>query len=97
MHGGYLVVCYYYPRGNILGQPVYSVGSTPCTGCPQERASCSHVFRGLCGIDDRHSAAYRSNPRSKLMVTLMMLVVAYYTFREESVLTLDGFPPLLAH
>uniref|UniRef100_A0A182IYA8 SCP domain-containing protein n=2 Tax=Anopheles atroparvus TaxID=41427 RepID=A0A182IYA8_ANOAO len=37
-------------EGNILGQPVYSVGSTPCTGCPQERASCSHVFRGLCGI-----------------------------------------------
>ncbi|XP_058120811.1 venom allergen 5-like [Anopheles ziemanni] len=75
MHGGYLVVCYYYPRGNIVAEPVYTVGPKPCTGCPQERASCSHVFRGLCGIDDRHSAAYRSNPRSMAMAALMMLLL----------------------
>ncbi|KFB35214.1 AGAP002703-PA-like protein [Anopheles sinensis] len=117
MHGGYLVVCYYYPRGNNVAEPVYTVGPKPCTGCPQERASCSHVFRGLCGIgkftregdlathpsteacacdnantlpgscppfaDDRHSAAYRSNPRSMAMATLMMLLllVAHNTIR----------------
>ncbi|XP_053679749.1 venom allergen 5-like [Anopheles nili] len=51
MYGGYLVVCYYYPKGNIVGQQVFTVGRRPCIGCPQERASCSHVFRGLCGID----------------------------------------------
>uniref|UniRef100_A0A182Y416 SCP domain-containing protein n=1 Tax=Anopheles stephensi TaxID=30069 RepID=A0A182Y416_ANOST len=53
MYGGHLIVCYYYPKGNIIGQPVYSVGRGACTGCPQERASCSHVFRGLCGIGKR--------------------------------------------
>uniref|UniRef100_A0A182VZV5 SCP domain-containing protein n=1 Tax=Anopheles minimus TaxID=112268 RepID=A0A182VZV5_9DIPT len=50
MYGGHLIVCYYHPKGNIIGQPVYTVGRGACTGCPQERASCSHVFRGLCGI-----------------------------------------------
>uniref|UniRef100_A0A182MMZ0 SCP domain-containing protein n=1 Tax=Anopheles culicifacies TaxID=139723 RepID=A0A182MMZ0_9DIPT len=50
MYGGHLIVCYYHPKGNIIGQPVYKVGRGACTGCPQERASCSHVFRGLCGI-----------------------------------------------
>uniref|UniRef100_A0A182UN09 SCP domain-containing protein n=1 Tax=Anopheles merus TaxID=30066 RepID=A0A182UN09_ANOME len=50
MYGGHLIVCYYHPRGNVIGQPVYTVGRRACTGCPQERAACSHVFRGLCGI-----------------------------------------------
>uniref|UniRef100_A0A182NR62 SCP domain-containing protein n=1 Tax=Anopheles dirus TaxID=7168 RepID=A0A182NR62_9DIPT len=50
MYGGHLVVCYYYPKGNNVGEKVFSVGRRACTGCPHERASCSHVFRGLCGI-----------------------------------------------
>uniref|UniRef100_A0A182SCN4 SCP domain-containing protein n=1 Tax=Anopheles maculatus TaxID=74869 RepID=A0A182SCN4_9DIPT len=44
MYGGHLIVCYYYPKGNIIGQPVYTVGRSACTGCPQERASCSHMI-----------------------------------------------------
>ncbi|XP_053667450.1 venom allergen 5-like [Anopheles marshallii] len=79
MYGGHLIVCYYYPRGNIIGQPVYTVGRGACTGCPQERASCSHVFRGLCGIDDKHSAGHR---QTGYMVnsTLPMMLLVISTF-----------------
>ncbi|XP_058061929.1 venom allergen 5-like [Anopheles bellator] len=76
MFGGHLVVCYYYPRGNIPGQPVYRVGHRPCIDCPEERASCSHVFRGLCGIDDRHSAGRPirgANPWPSFTVAIALL------------------------
>ncbi|XP_050090812.1 venom allergen 5-like [Anopheles aquasalis] len=79
MYGGHLVVCYYHPKGNIPGQPVYRVGHRPCTGCPQERSSCSHVFRGLCGIDDRHSASTRPSTGAwSPLVTLLIATASRY-------------------
>ncbi|XP_040175917.1 venom allergen 5-like [Anopheles arabiensis] len=76
MYGGHLIVCYYHPRGNVVGQPVYTVGRRACTGCPQERAACSHVFRGLCGIDDKHSAGQRTYAHNALLVLMMMMFIA---------------------
>ncbi|XP_041760517.1 scoloptoxin SSD346-like isoform X2 [Anopheles merus] len=75
MYGGHLIVCYYHPRGNVIGQPVYTVGRRACTGCPQERAACSHVFRGLCGIDDKHSAGQRPYAHNALLVMMFIATV----------------------
>ena len=33
---GYFFTCYYYPKGNIIGSPVFTIGD-PCTKCPSSR------------------------------------------------------------
>lgn len=46
---GYVMACNYYPKGNIVGEPVNKLGG-PCTSCDVDRASCSGIFKGLCGL-----------------------------------------------
>lgn len=48
MFDGYVMVCNYSPKGNIIGEPVYKVGE-PCTDCTLDRPFCSRTFDGLCG------------------------------------------------
>lgn len=43
------MACNYFPKGNIIGQPVNKLGD-PCTSCEEDRASCSRIFKGLCGL-----------------------------------------------
>lgn len=45
----YAMMCNYSPAGNVLGEPVF-VSGTPCSNCEVDRASCSRVFLGLCGL-----------------------------------------------
>lgn len=33
---GYFFTCYYYPKGNIIGSPVFTFGD-PCSKCPSSR------------------------------------------------------------
>lgn len=46
---GYVMACNYYPRGNLVGRPVNKLGES-CTNCDDDRASCSRIFTGLCGL-----------------------------------------------
>lgn len=48
MYDGYLVVCNYHPKGNLINEPVFKIGPT-CSKCSQDRSSCSKLFHGLCG------------------------------------------------
>ena len=41
-----LYVCNYGPGGNVIGAPLYKVG-TACSDCP-EGTTCSTTFKGLC-------------------------------------------------
>lgn len=49
MFDGYMMVCNYSPKGNIDGDNIFEMGD-PCSDCPGTSASCSRIFRGLCGI-----------------------------------------------
>ncbi|XP_049276684.1 venom allergen 5-like isoform X2 [Anopheles funestus] len=86
MYGGHLIVCYYHPKGNIIGQPIYTVGRSACTGCPQERASCSHVFRGLCGIDDKHSAGQRTTLSVRMTMLVLITFVNNFALKPNLIL-----------
>lgn len=50
---GLLATCYYWPKGNIIGEPVFirgKDGQSICTQCEKKRNSCSLVLTGLCGL-----------------------------------------------
>ncbi|PIO75151.1 SCP-like protein [Teladorsagia circumcincta] len=42
----YVVVCRYYPRGNIVGQNIYEVGTT-CGSC-SDTCTTAYLYKGLC-------------------------------------------------
>jgi len=61
-----LYVCNYGPAGNVLMEPVYTVG-TACTDCP---GACSVAFPSLCVSDHdkkkhRHSHHHSKKPKKK--------------------------------
>ncbi|PIO67559.1 hypothetical protein TELCIR_10685 [Teladorsagia circumcincta] len=45
-NGNYVVVCRYSPRGNIVNENIYNVG-TKCTECPNSCTS-TYLYQGLC-------------------------------------------------
>ncbi|KAK5981798.1 SCP domain-containing protein [Trichostrongylus colubriformis] len=42
-----VVVCRYYPRGNILNQRIYGLGRF-CTACPYKGCTTDYMHQGLC-------------------------------------------------
>lgn len=75
MLNGYFFTCFYHPRGNIINESIYKNG-VPCSKCSKDRASCSRVFYGLCGIDEIvQSRSTNIHPNYYLMIIFMAPII----------------------
>lgn len=72
MFNGFMMVCNYSPRGNIENEPVFKRGRD-CTDCQLDRATCSRLFTGLCGLDN--SKSNKSIEISNLSYIVLLFIV----------------------
>lgn len=82
MFGGFLVTCYYHPRGNQIGESVFEQGKDEydaCTECSELRSSCSRILTGLCGLDDEYILQNSARTADIHVIFYMTLPVFFLT------------------
>uniref|UniRef100_A0A336LND2 CSON007401 protein n=1 Tax=Culicoides sonorensis TaxID=179676 RepID=A0A336LND2_CULSO len=82
MYDGFLVTCYYHPKGNVIGKPIFLRGDSNndvCSKCSVLRPSCSRTLTGLCGLDDEYILQSKAESIGCDSITIIILTI-YFPF-----------------